>query len=466
VEGLAIDYANNQLVVLGRTKGNSINNFWKGNELTLKAGGNGAQNQLTGTFESANALNYGWLGKYSLSAGKILHSTYIGELNSSQTFSSASSNPNYEGFPDLNSSNFQLGNTYINKLEVNPTTGEIVIAGIADRTITTKNAYQKMLKPLPYQIGGGISTNNSFVRVYNSGLDSIRYSSLVTGLWNPVNGSSDNTRINGVWPLSNGLFFTGHHFGTGGEVITSNVPAWGSDTLENTTALFGLLNYNPALAPPAQPDTIVRPVDFCSGNSFQFSIPPVPGATSYKWVISANGWTGSSTTNTITLNRAAVAIIGQLTVYAINATGVSLARVTILPGTANVNGPTGFTAGQTICANQTQNFQVNAVNGALSYNWSIVGVGCDASWTLGNTTTTSNLVSVSTGATIASPCSLQVIANGCTNSSNPVLFPLPTSGAVPNAPVFASASESPCFGIPKTYSLNPDAGVVSYGHKT
>ena len=462
VEGLEIDYANDQLVVLGRTKGNSINNFWKGNELKLKSGGNGVQNQLTGNFSPSNPLNYGWLGKYDLNNGKIKHSTYIGEIKGTEIFSGTSSNQNYDGFPDLNSFNFELGNTYVNTLSVNPFNGEIIISGTGERIITTRNAYQKMFKPLPYQQGGGISSTNAFIRVYNPGLDTIKYSSLVSGLWNPSNGSSDNSRITGVWPLNGGIFFSGFHTGAGGDVATILVPTWGSSTKENQSALFGRLNFNNAQSPPAQADTIVKPADLCTGNSFTFSVPPVTGASSYKWVIDALGWTGNSTTNSITLTRAQNAISGFLTVYAVNSAGISLARMTNLPANENVNAPSGFSFPANQCINSTQTYQVNSSNGAIGYNWSIVGTGCGASWALANNSTSSNVVSLTTGSTVASPCSLQVVAVGCSNSSSPVLFPLPQQGALPNTPVFASPTESPCIGIPKTYSLNAGNAAVSY----
>ena len=98
VEGLGIDYTNDQLVVLGRTRGDSPNNFWKGNELKQKTGGNGFQNSIRNTSGPGVYPDFGWLGKYTLNDGKIKHSTYIGELDGATQFSTAVPPPCWYGF--------------------------------------------------------------------------------------------------------------------------------------------------------------------------------------------------------------------------------------------------------------------------------------------------------------------------------------------------------------------------------
>ena len=460
VENIDLDYLHNQVVVLGRTRGNSVNNFWKGNELTNKAGGRGNQNQITGSNSTSTFPDFFWLGKYDLTTGKINHSTYVGELEGTQTFTTPSANPNYDGFPDMNSSNFNLGTTLINQMQVDHVTGQVFVSGTAQRTMTTLRAYQKMLKPIPYQQGGGVAAIGSFLRVYNPSLDTIVYSTLMTGLWNPANGTSENTTIRSILPISGGLIFSGFHSGQGNDVQLLNRPSWGTDTRDNQTGLFGRLKFGPDL-PPNQPDTITKPSDLCTGTEFTFSVPAVAGATSYKWVIEAVGWSGTSTTNSITLTRSANPFPGFLTVYAINAVGISLPRTTWLPSTANVNSPTGFTFPQSQCPNQTQTYLVNQVAGAVSYNWSIVGTGCE-SWTLSSNQTTSNSVSVTSGATIASPCSLQVVANGCGNSSDPVSFALPGLGTVPANPIFSTLENGICVNIPKDVSVAPLPDALGY----
>lgn len=65
---------------------------------------------------------------------------------------------------------------------------------------------------------------------------------------------------------------------------------------------------------------ISGPTQICAGQSYTYSIAPVSNATSYSWTL-PNGWTGSSTTNTITVTPNGT---GILQVVANNACGVEL----------------------------------------------------------------------------------------------------------------------------------------------
>src|SRR5688500_11963543 len=51
---------------------------------------------------------------------------------------------------------------------------------------------------------------------------------------------------------------------------------------------------------PPQPGNITGTVTACSGTNQTYSIAPVPGASSYTWVL-PNGWSGTSNTNSITV---------------------------------------------------------------------------------------------------------------------------------------------------------------------
>ncbi|HOY95978.1 MAG TPA: gliding motility-associated C-terminal domain-containing protein [Catalimonadaceae bacterium] len=461
VEGIDFDYSHNQVVVLGRSRGNSQNNFWKGNELKANKTGNAFQNQLTGTGAGPVTADYFWIGKYNALSGIIHRSTYIGELQENQMFHEPSSDPNLDGFPDLNKGNYNLASTTINQLSVHPITGQVYVCGTGQRTITTRSAYQKMLKPGPYQLGGGVSSVNAFARVYSAGLDSVVYSSLITGIWNPANGTSDNTVLRSIFPIDGGLLVTGYHKGTGGDLVLANAPAWGSSALSNSTAVFGKLFFNPASSPPAQPDSIVKPASLCTGTQFTFSVPEVSGATSYRWIVEASGWTGTSTTNSITLTRATGASSGFLTVYAINATGGSRARTTSLQVNSAVVAPTTSLFPPAHCPNQTLPYQVSQVDGASSYSWAISGAGCQG-WSLSSSLTSTNVVHVTSDATVASSCSLQVVVNGCSNSSSPALFPISGQGIVPAAPIFNPGPASVCVEIPKNFSVVADPQVIAY----
>ena len=73
---------------------------------------------------------------------------------------------------------------------------------------------------------------------------------------------------------------------------------------------------------PAMPGTISGTESVCPGTSVTFSITPVNGATSYTWTL-PNGWTGSSTTNSI---NATVNSSGTISVTANNSYGSSTAQ--------------------------------------------------------------------------------------------------------------------------------------------
>lgn len=76
--------------------------------------------------------------------------------------------------------------------------------------------------------------------------------------------------------------------------------------------------------PPGTPGIISGNDQLCDNTQQTYSITPVSGATSYQWVI-PQGWTGTSTTNTITVNPGASG--GQISVIAINSCGQSEEQV-------------------------------------------------------------------------------------------------------------------------------------------
>ena len=71
---------------------------------------------------------------------------------------------------------------------------------------------------------------------------------------------------------------------------------------------------------PNQPDPITGDTVFCAGTSTAYSIAPVAGATSYTWTL-PSGWTGSSSTNSITITSNSTS--GYITVTADNLCGSS-----------------------------------------------------------------------------------------------------------------------------------------------
>lgn len=99
---------------------------------------------------------------------------------------------------------------------------------------------------------------------------------------------------------------------------------------------------------PAMPGNITGNVTVCQGASNTYSVTAVSGATSYTWIM-PSGWTGTSTTNSITL--AAGGLSGTISVTANNTCGSSAAQtlsVTVTPAPVAIAGAditaTTFTA--------------------------------------------------------------------------------------------------------------------------
>jgi hypothetical protein len=113
--------------------------------------------------------------------------------------------------------------------------------GIGRRTITTANAYQKMVKPY----FGGQSCWNSFVRVYDSQLRLPKYSSLIVGVWDTLSQEGgSNTDLFGVYKTSQGVICVGRQTADlSGIPIGNNLPIinqtpWGNANPQNESALL------------------------------------------------------------------------------------------------------------------------------------------------------------------------------------------------------------------------------------
>ena len=130
------------------------------------------------------------------------------------------------------------------KVSVN---GDVCILVVGRRTITTANAYQKMLKPAQ-----GVSSWNEFVRVYDTNFSAPKYSSLIGGTWNPVTGvGGDNKDLFGVCTTNEGVVVVGRHVAnettgaaSGNAIPIVNVVPWGNAAPNGESAI--LLFYKPS----------------------------------------------------------------------------------------------------------------------------------------------------------------------------------------------------------------------------
>lgn len=185
------------------------------------------------------------------------------------------------------------------------------------------------------------------------------------------------------------------------------------------------------LIAPAQPGTIAGATTLCSGATQVYNILAVPNATSYTWALPP-GWTGSSTSNsiTITVNSAP----GTITVTANNQAGPSSPQtlsVTVNTATVSV----------------TQTGSTLFASSANTYQW----VDCDNDFSV-----------VATGSVSYTPSqsgsyAVIVTQSGCTATStcNSVLL-------VPVQPGSIMGATTLCAGSAVIYSVSPVLGATSY----
>jgi hypothetical protein len=247
IDGIAIDYTNSRLVLLGRSHGNNTINLWRGDQLLATPGASGFQNQFSGT--SGN-IHISWLGSYSLSDGKIRASTYVAEyVDGSTNFGAAFSDSHYAGWPnpnlgwpDLNTTRCGSDAGQSGEIAID-TLGNVAVTCIGRRSFTTADAYQAM--PRPNQTPRPSSAWNSFVRVYSPDLSRVQYSSLVVGQWDQLTGAGgDNTRFSGValaggYVLAVGMQIAdANGVAVGANVTTTGVPTWGQANPSSQSALL------------------------------------------------------------------------------------------------------------------------------------------------------------------------------------------------------------------------------------
>lgn len=245
VDHLAIDYKNGSAVVLARAHGNNVQNLWSGDKVAANPGATSFHNGFTGT--NGN-IHISWLGKLTLDKGNLSAASWVAEYVDGMAGTGAPyTDPNLDGWPSHNASWPDLNTTRVQSMEVDGE-GRVYLTGVGRRTITTKTAYQKMLKK-----DEGSSTWNAFVRVFTPQLETLVYSSLIVGSWDPANGNGGgNTVLDGVLPLDKGVIAVGRHdidemtgMPVGNAVPTINEPAWGGKSPAGESAIFAHLLFAP-----------------------------------------------------------------------------------------------------------------------------------------------------------------------------------------------------------------------------
>lgn len=161
----------------------------------------------------------------------------------------------------------------------------------------------------------------------------------------------------------------------------------------------------------------------CQGtNNVNYSVPPIPGATSYTWTLPA-GVSGTSNTNSITVNVGATAASGNITVRGVNnygPGGSSSLFITVKPTPA---APVITQNGNTLTSNAPSGNQwynaAGIINGATGPSYTITATGsyyCVVTLSGCSSAPSNTINAVVTGVT------------GIGNGSTWKIFPSPAAG--------------------------------------
>lgn len=291
--------------------------------------------------------------------------------------------------------------------------------------------------------GNALFTTNS--RVATSGLNQIN-------LANPINvpasfyiaviqttGTFLNLGVQEEFPVRTATFF--------GKVNTPTPGNWVDfDVVE--TDFRPMIGAVLGCAPPPQPGLIIGVANPCQGALVTYSVPVVPGASSYIWTL-PNGWTGSSTTNSIQTTVGSNS--GNISVSAVDpicgtsvpsTLAVTVGSPPVISG--NITGPAS------VCAGAPVNYNIPAVAGATSYNWTL-----PQGWPTPGTT---NNISTSAG---SSGGIISVTAQNNCGISGALTLQVAVN-TPPAAPGNITGNTNVCAGTQQTYSVVAVPGATSY----
>ena len=228
--------------------------------------------------------------------------------------------------------------------------------------------------------------------------------------------------------------------GTGvGTLIATATDICGTSTPDTFTA-------NTSPLPGAS--TITSPAIPCPGAVGVYTVSS-SGATSYVWTITGTGWSGTSTTSTISVTAGAVT--GTIVVYGVNSCGNGPATTINVTPAALPSTPTISLTSAAPCVGSASATYTGASTGATSYGWTVLGTG----WS-GTSTTATITPSVGTGnGTI-----ICVGTNSCGNSAPDTL--VQTLGTYPILPSVTPPATIPCTGIINYLATSTGATTYSW----
>ncbi|MCX6233025.1 MAG: T9SS type A sorting domain-containing protein [Bacteroidetes bacterium] len=185
--------------------------------------------------------------------------------------------------------------------------------------------------------------------------------------------------------------------------ISGKVVVKGNNACGTGDSAFLVITVNPL---PVIAGTISGTATVCQGQSaVSYTVPAITNATSYNWKL-PTGATGTSTTNTISVNFTNTAVSGKIVVKGVNACGAgdtSFIAITVNPLPAAAGVITGLA---TVCQGQSAvSYTVPVIANATSYIWTLP--------TGASGTSTTNTIAVSYSTTAVSGKIVVKGSNAC-----------------------------------------------------
>jgi PKD-like domain/Secretion system C-terminal sorting domain/Ser-Thr-rich glycosyl-phosphatidyl-inositol-anchored membrane family len=276
-----------------------------------------------------------------------------------------------------------------------------------------------------------------------SGPSPICFNSTNTYAINPT-----STALSYTWTLPSGWIGGGTGLGTSltstASTTSGNVTVIAVNACGNSTSRSFSVTVTNA---PAQPGTISGLTTICVGNTTTYSVVAVSGATSYTWTL-PSGWSGNSTTNSISTTAGATG--GIVSVSADNSCGTSTTRTVSITVNSVTAQPGAISGNTTICSGTSNIYTIAAVSGATSYTWTLPN-----GWT-GSSTSTSITTTASTTAG-----NISVVANFSCGASAPSTLGINVN-TTPAQPTSVFGANSICQNTTNTYSVTADPNATSY----
>lgn len=263
----------------------------------------------------------------------------------------------------------------------------LVGTSFADFTYSKGNWY--MIKAVIWQkSGSGIFLNSSQGLFIEGTFDLLSQPGNINGN-NPVCQGSEQTYS--VSPVPGATFYNwtippGWSGNSSGNSITTTVGnAGGSISVSahnqngNSTPSSLLVDVNTL---PTQAGAISGNTSVCETSTQTYQIEPIPGATSYEWIIPAS-WSGTSDSTSITVQSGWLS--GTISVAAMNACGSGVPASIYIYSTSLPQAAGSIVGTQQVCNGQTSViYSIEPIMNATSYSW-MPPAGATA---IGNSTST------------------------------------------------------------------------------